>query len=292
MKRFVLVLLFCLCTFFAISQEYKPFDFENGEWYCEYFTKGGMFGGGHGAVYATDSVKFFCSGDTIINDTVYKKLYYMGYTSSQNVSKTYISGSYGAIRNDTAQKKVWFNAGNTSFFIYDFNVMNGDSICNPIDYSLPVTFNFCGKVLSIDSVNYCNTFYKRYNIENNQSIIEGIGSDKGLFPVKSSPWYSDLLCYNEKNNVDCKPCNMNFSNNIDQTLNGNIIYVNQSDNQLQVSSDYVMASVELVDISGRSIIKINRPKSKSTDIYVNQKGFYIIRVKIDGKIFSKKIIIN
>jgi hypothetical protein len=97
MKLLASLLLIILSSISAKSQEYIPFDFENGEWYCLYSTKGGMFGGEHGTYYATDSVKFFCSGDTIINDTSYHKLYYAGNTSSQIVPKTFISGYYGAI---------------------------------------------------------------------------------------------------------------------------------------------------------------------------------------------------
>lgn len=292
MKLLTFILLTLLSSIFLKGQEYIPFNFDDGEWYCRYFTKGGMFGGGHGINYATDSVKFFCSGDTIVNDTLYKRLYYMGYTSSEMVAKKYISGYYGAIRNDTLKKQVWFNNGYGSFLIYDFNIVNGDSMCNTSIYPLPATFYFCGKIESIYSLKYCNKYFRKYNLEYDQSIIEGIGSDKGLFPVKSAPWYSDLLCYMEKSNNDCEECNMNFTTGINYTLNDNIFNINQIDNNLQIYSDYIIESVELVDLSGRHILKADGLGCNSTNIYVTQKGIYIIKVKVDNKILSRKIVVK
>ena len=91
----------------ASSQNYVPFDFSSGEWFCSYFTKGGLFSQ-HGTYYASESLKFYCSGDTTINSIDFKKLYYKGTTYSQIMPLTVISGYMGAIRNDTTKKKVWF----------------------------------------------------------------------------------------------------------------------------------------------------------------------------------------
>lgn len=291
MKRFIYGILILSVSILAESQEYTPFDFDNGEWYCYFSTKGGLFGGGHDTYYATDSVKFFCSGDTLINDTLYKKLYYAGNTSSQIVPKTSVYGYYGAIRNDTANKQVWYYAGDHNFLIYDFNLINGDSLCNTTEGLLPVTFYFCGKVTSFDSVNYCNKYFRRYNI-GGQSIIEGIGSDKGLFPVLSSPWFSELICYSEKNDSECESCKINFTNSFDHIIKENTFNINQTNNQLHIFSDYIIESVELFDLSGRRIISNHHLKSNSTDIYIPQKGIYILSIKIDDKIVERKIIIQ
>lgn len=297
MKHFITFILTVMTIQFARSQEYKPFDFDNGEWYCRYVTKGGMFGGGHGIYYATDTVKFFCSGDTIINDTLYKKLFYEGYTSSQFVPRTYISGYYGAIRNDTLNKRVWLHDSfytftGSSYIIYDFNVFAEDSICNDVIYPLPITFYFCGIVESIDLVNYCDKYFKKYIIEDNQSIIEGIGSDKGLLPVKSDNWFSELLCYNERNSMDCESCDINTSNVINLISNESFVCFNQSDNNIYISSDYKIESIELIDLYGRYVIKNYILNSNSFDLCVNQKGVFILRVKFEKGIINKKIVIN
>ncbi|MBW6535822.1 MAG: T9SS type A sorting domain-containing protein [Mariniphaga sp.] len=297
MKNLITFILTLMTLQFVQSQEYKPFDLDNGEWYCRYVTKGGMFGGGHDTYYATDTVKFFCSGDTIINDTLYKKLYYEGYTSSQIVPRTYISGYLGAIRNDTVSKRVWlydsfYSLTSSSYIIYDFNLIQGDSICNDVLFPMPITFYFCGKVESIDSVNYCNKYFRRYNTESNQSIIEGIGSDKGLLPIGSGLWNSNLLCYREKNNSNCESCDIISTNIANLPINENTINVYQETNQLHISSEHLMESIDLVDLSGRYIIRLHSIKRNSTDLFIAQKGIYILRVKIDDKILSRKIILK
>ena len=85
MKRLVIIFGLTLIIVVTKSQEYTPFNFDNGEWVCEYDVKVGLFGGPY-CVYQVDSVKFFCNGDTIINDTSFKKLYYKGYTHNMHCS--------------------------------------------------------------------------------------------------------------------------------------------------------------------------------------------------------------
>ena len=70
-------------------QTYKPFNFDKGIWYCKYITKGGLFGVYHGPYYATDSVKYFCNGDTTINNVMFKKLYHSEPVPAELASKPF-----------------------------------------------------------------------------------------------------------------------------------------------------------------------------------------------------------
>jgi hypothetical protein len=288
MKLFASLLIIISGTIGALGQKYVPFNFDNGEWYCWYHSKGGMFGN-HGTYYATDSIRFFCSGDTIINDTVYNKLYYAGYTSSEIVTRTFIYGYYGGIRNDTINKQVWLNEGNHNFLMYDFNIMDGDSMCNTTPHPLPFNFYYCGKIESIDSVIYCNKYFRRYNLENDQQIIEGIGSSNGLF---SGGWMSKLICYKEKSNTDCESCKLNYTHIVEGTNDQNSIYINIINNSLQISSIKSIESVELADITGRYIRNIHNLNCNSTDLFIPQKGIYIVRVKTEDKIYVRKIVLE
>jgi hypothetical protein len=267
----------------AKSQKYVPFDFNKGEWYCRYETKGGMFGT-NGTRWAIDYVKFFCSGDTVIRDTVYNKLYHAG-TNSESGSRNYISGYYGGNRNDTIKRQVWFNNGYNSYLMYDFNISVGDSACNISALPLPIYFSFCGKIESIDSVNYCNKYYRRYNNENNQSIIEGIGSPEGLFQCGFNP---QLLCYKERDNNNCESCEFNFTE-VANINDENVIHINISDCNLYIFSEINMESVELIDIFGRCIINTYKLDRNSTNLNVPQKGIYILRIKTEHKIYIRKI---
>jgi hypothetical protein len=282
MKLFASLFIIIISTIVANSQKYVPFNFDQGEWYCTYYTKGGMFGT-NGTEWAIDSVKFYCSGDTVIKDTVYHKLYHSGTNTDYN-SRAYISGYYGAVRNDTIKKQVWFNDGFGSYLMYDFNLSVGDSACNITYPPLPIYFDFCGKIESIDSTNYCNKYFRKYNNENNQSIVEGIGSYEGLFQCGFMP---KLICYIEKDNNQCESCEFHITQ-VASVKDENIIQLNISDCNLHIVSKNNMESIELIDISGRSILNTNL-NSDSIEIYVPQKGTYIIKVKSENQIYVRKI---
>ena len=64
-----------IISYMSQGQSYTPFDFSNGQWVCGYDNKGGVFGS-YGSYYIKEDVKFYCKGDTMINDTLFHKLYY------------------------------------------------------------------------------------------------------------------------------------------------------------------------------------------------------------------------
>jgi hypothetical protein len=106
MKKLYFFISFILISSYGECQKYIPFDLVHGEWICGYFTKGGFFDS-YGNDYVREEVKYYCQGDTLINDTIYKKLFYIGYASPTMTPEKNISGYFGAIRNDTAKKQVW-----------------------------------------------------------------------------------------------------------------------------------------------------------------------------------------
>ena len=209
MKRLIIFKSLLLFSIASFSQSYQPFDFEKGMWYCRYVSKGGLFGADFERTkYVTDSVKFYCNGDTTINDFVYKKLYYSGFSSVHGLPQKPISGYYSAIRNDNINKKILYSpagydAANTGsgLILYDFNLTVGDSI--GYNYSTSKK----DIVTSIDTVVYCNRAHRRFNTESGWNrLIEGIGSVSGLFPHVSPTDYGTLLCYQEYGNNDCVDC--------------------------------------------------------------------------------------
>jgi hypothetical protein len=286
MKRFLLICGLTLIFIGAKSQNYTPFNFDSGVWVCRYDVKVSLFGGPY-CGEQIDSVMFYCNGDTVINDTVFKKLYYKGYTTCP--SRSYISGSYGAIRNDTITKKVWWNVGE-NYLIYDFDINVGDSVCSTTVF-LPISFDFCGIVLSIDSVMLCNRYFKRFNaidyMNNVHSIIEGIGSPNGLFTT--STWFSDLVCYSEANNNSCPLCEpfLAVQNN---SVNQTTVNVNQENDQVFVTSDEIISYLEIVDIAGKKVCSINNINDRKASAVIFQKGVFILKVGIGNKIIVKKIV--
>ncbi len=281
----IFILLFLHC---AKSQDYKPFNFDSGEWYCKYSTKGGMFGGAnHGTYYAIDSVKFFSNGDTLINDVTFKKLMYSGYTSSQIVERTYISGYYGAIRNDTLKKQVYFissdynlNYKGTGNLLYDFDLNIGDSL------QINCILDEKDKISLIDSIIYCNQYHKRYNTPSGYYIIEGIGSKNGLLPVNCLTNFGWLFCYKEENNELCAGCDFITSMDTYPT-NALCLYPNPTTGVVQIDSDLSIKYIDLYDITGTLI---ERFYYNHDILEIKKKGCYILQIHTDKAILTAKII--
>jgi hypothetical protein len=77
-------------------------------------------------------IEFF-GGDTIILTTHYKKIMASGYDSYPSLSQTccnYVNLYLGAMRQDTAHKKIYFCKATTTkdTLLYDFNLQVGDTI--------------------------------------------------------------------------------------------------------------------------------------------------------------------
>ncbi|WP_294669858.1 T9SS type A sorting domain-containing protein [uncultured Fluviicola sp.] len=288
MKKLLVIFLIFSTAQCLKAQQYQPFDLNSGIWYCFYSTKGGMFGGGTPVnYYASDSVKFYCDGDTIINAVAFKKLMYAGNTSSQVVPLTPISGYYGAIRNDVPNKKVYFvskgydsSYQGTGDLLYDFDLNIGDSIATH--------FISTDKepVSQIDSVLYCGAYHKRYSSPSGYFIIEGIGSQHGLIPVKFATNFGYTMCYEETGNQSCTNCNIALSLE-DNTLNRLAIFPNPTTGSIQIQSDLDILYLELYDADGSLVERINDSK---TGIDLKRSGVYLLKIHTDSGEFVRRLI--
>lgn len=272
----------------AVGQEYKPFNLDSGEWYCRYSTKGGMFGGPyHSNYYATDLIKFYCDGDTTINNLKFKKLMYRGYTRSQIVEQTYISGYYGAIRNDTVEKNVFFISTNYNSnyegngdLLYNYNLGIGDCLYDSCFSDRADTIS------QIDSVSYCNKYYKRYNTSSGDYIIEGIGSKYGLLPVNYLTASGGLLCYSENENKLCDDCG--YLTTIDSYPEINVkIFPNPVIDKVEIISDVNIHYIEVFNLNG---ILLDRYNSNFDCIEFRNEGNFMILIHTDIGIITKKLI--
>ncbi len=121
------------------------------------------------------------SGDTLINNTSYIKLYKTQY--DVNCSQFYEGPFFaGGLRNDTTARKVYFfNAFDSQeYLLYDFSLEVGDTV--------PQTYNNISYpnllVDSIDSVFIGDCYRKRFIYQEpfmgSIEVIEGIGAGSGL----------------------------------------------------------------------------------------------------------------
>jgi len=205
---FIVLVCFSQTVF---SQAYEPLVRENAHWVVVTLDYGNV-------MLYEDFREYHTSGDTIISDTMFKKVYryqlepdYFPNPPYHRISDPIL---YGAIREDTVERKVYgrrFNVpsyscfGGTGAMMFDYSVTTGDSI------------DLCAAVFGpfkIDTVIYEEVFgYTRKNFypqspyNYSSPLIEGIGSWHGLFEeigyaVKDSDVYV-LLCYTIGNASGC-----------------------------------------------------------------------------------------
>lgn len=274
---------------------YHPFPDSNAVWreenYC-WYNPNPLLGEYHSYV---DSL----GGDTLIGAIVYKKILQSGEQRYNSSAMQYYSNVYiGGIRQDTAQRKVFFiEPGKPDTLLYDFSLAVGDTIRSYIDYFNPYI------VSSIDSILIAGTFRKRFFISN-RVIIEGIGDTWGLlyrYTVGSCIQHgAQLACFTQNGQTIYHP-NASFNCSTPVVgINGTQqkfafeIFPNPSLGSFTLSTSGVISSIEILDVMGKSVLKqgIN-PPDIGLNLSAHPKGIYFLKA-IDerGNFGVKKILLQ
>lgn len=302
--KFKLTLLSILGLFAIIdiqSQTYVPFPIDSAAWKVNYNYQAD---GWHSI-----TSKFFLNGDTAINDISYSKLFYLD-DADNNIN----NGIYlGGIREDLT-KKVYFNGKlpdfylgqcevypvNTDILLYDFNVNIGDTLFKNRNTCEVATIN------SIDSVIHNDSYRKRYEIRvgstlNDYSIIEGIGSDKGLlYPLYYwFEWSWELLCFDD--NFLTATSNNCFLTGIKQVKNNDFyvkIYPNPITENTKITLPKSYESeiqIQILNLQGKTIYSSTIPVALNhyeinPEIFPGH-GLYLIKLQVERYSLTKKIIV-
>jgi hypothetical protein len=176
--------------------------------------------------FYTYTHRYTIDGDTTIGGLQYAKVYVKykyeeGSVSSQwcNESVNYYEHYFGALRESGKQVLLvlgWL-PDSTEYVVYDFNLSIGDTLPSP-DGDLNA--DPAGRIISaIDSIEILGSYRKRFVINSNKYIIEGIGASTGLFnPLVYFPseCYMAMHCYAEYETPDhfLQDCNLNL--NVDE----------------------------------------------------------------------------
>jgi hypothetical protein len=285
----------------AQTSVYHPFPDSNAVWIGQTFNATGFF-------FRTDW-NYYLNGDTVSNGNTYTKLYknYHRIQTDQFFSVVLydyglVTGEYaGSIRNDTAQRKVFYllidNSGEC--LLYNFGLQAGDSINTP---------QYCGMtsapnayLYSIDSINLGSNYRKKFNIHNDLPMvfyIEGMGSDHGLLEgMDRFEQWSTLLCFFQNDSLMYgSGCTF-----LSVEENNSSAVVNFSPNPFHNSCiltisglHFVTGTLNIYDIKGRSVRK-EEINSSSTLINRNSlaEGMYFYQVINDkGQVASGKFIID
>jgi hypothetical protein len=284
-------LLFCS---FAWTQEYTPFNFENGVWI---YTESGMDG--------TTYTQYFCKGDTMINEVKYYKLYKYGITyPSLGPVDTFPIRLHRCIRNNDTKQVVMINPNDLeNEILYDFNLKIGDTI----------KFNFTTAgynpiVKRVDSIFLCGKYHKEYITQHqllfssdSLTLIEGVGMNQCLFgaPVIKGIGVGEFNssgCYTEIGNNSDSECALLLNVKNNQNLKEEIkIFPNPSNSKLTINSPAIVRSLYISDMFGRMCYSDNRTNGRilKIDTMLFKAGYYLLHLEFrDNTITTKSFVVT
>jgi hypothetical protein len=250
-------------------------------------------------------------GDTLINDTLYHKMYLLKDTTlSDKNLKVYLGG----FRQEN--QKVWFKPeywNYPDFLLYDFTKQIGDTVW----YNASLTigsdeihhqFGNSNKFYIVANIiieSGIKHFYLYYDNHTRDEWRYGIGSIYGPFgPINAiilSGSKYQLACFKQndtvkyEDNLLCNKCFCNGHTGIDEENNYNWIKIfpNPTQNSLFIKIDkpYSNIKIEIIDSEGRIIYNKDSFESQ-IKIGDNFKGIYFIKLTIDNQLFIKKLILT
>jgi type IX secretion system substrate protein len=295
MKK-ILLLAATLITMTAKSQTsvYHPFPDSSALWNFQTSQMICNFGGTIDSYYSIT-----ISGDTLISGQVYHKLStpFVQSIITGNCTPYIFSGYDGAIRQDTASRKVFFvpPSNNVEQLLYDFNLQIGDTVKGFIEsFAFPPD-----TVQSIDSVLVGSDYRKRWNINAcyNIQLIEGIGSTFGL--IQLSPGCitdaSDftLTCFSQNGMTLYPDTTTNCVlitdvKNIYPEKYFQIVSPNPFTNELTVTTNSnELSQIILYDIASQKLLQQKFTNSISINTAQLSKGIYMYEVRNKNGVIKK-----
>lgn len=284
---------------FAQSNIYHSFPLDGGEWRADYFNSycGGI----------CEQRRYYTSGDTIIDSLNYKKLYG---DIVPEVGNSFYGQYFGGLREDTANKKIFFWAlfSPEEVVLFDYNLDSGDVAPGTYLHNESDTMI----VISVDSILIGNEFHKRFNLSTSNgypaSLIEGVGWSGGLILEEMSSLIGWEVIYNLKcfkvNNVleyedssyTYPPCDLpvGFEEGDDPEQNsvigpnpvlvGSYLYFNLK--------DYSNNKFRIFDIRGKKLVEI--PLSGNS-FYLSStifhEGVYLVELSNSSRHLLSKLMI-
>ena len=296
MKR-LLLLFATLSTLAAKAQTsvYHPFPDSSAIW--NFITINGMCGPWNGTISSYYSITI--SGDTIISSLNYHKLStpFVQSIISGNCTPYINSGYYGAIREDTSNRKVFYVPpfAISEQLLYDFTMQVGDTVKGFL-----ASFTFPpDTVQSIDSVLVGSDYRKRWILSSCYDIhlIEGIGSTYGLIQLSPGcitdlPGYT-LTCFTQ-NGMALYPDTVTNCTLITDVENMNsekysvTIYPNPFSDMLNLTIyNKEFSEIILYDIASRKLLQQKFVNSVSLNTEQLAKGIYLYEVRCENRLCKK-----
>jgi hypothetical protein len=294
MKKICLFLL----VLFSVSAFSQNFVKNNKQWNVHLEVMGATM------VYTYTEI-FMTSGDTVVNELVYNKLYY-----SIDSLSTFIYR--GALREE-GDRVFYLNADGEEGLLYDFGMEAGDT-CYVVAY---FDDNFDSLMVVVDSVDYTEVEgieRKRMWIHNeddainfNEYWIEGIGSINGplytfIHCYLVCPWWQLSCCYESGDQIfqhDFLDCYVNTVGigevkDSEAQIIPNPIKAGQN-LFIELQNNELISGIEFKDLTGKSVARENGTFNSEMNVLVPQlpKGVYMLLIHTNSsKVVTRKILIN
>ncbi len=295
MKKYIILLTFSILSMQVLTaQNYLPLAVEDAHWVIRYDKME--------SIQPVDDLwEYYCTGDTIIDDHSYKKVFIRDLVITQNGPPFEAEGPYqlyGLVRDDTANKKVYaikYNEfegcpENEEYLLYDFSLNIGDTLnlCIIPDWNeFVISDIYSQEVFDFNTRVFFNW----------DEIYEGIGSNYGLFEEMFAPYKktgSQRYVYHTFLDYYCResPCWLFVSTR--ENLESESIHIFPNP-----AVDFIYISIENDDISSISVFnnvdqEVIRKSGDLHKINVSQlkPGLYIIEITLNMKRIQKKIFIQ
>lgn len=257
-------------------------------------------------------LRYYIKGDTLINDTAYRKVFVYGFRGVDPVNwgcppyyvdtVSYSTNIY--IREDTISKKVYrYTFGEKDFVLFDFSLKEGDSIYNNQSQ---------GYTIFVDSINYLTTkdskIRKQFFISDTTipysfgAYTEGLGGSEGPFefPLEFSYDIGIATICLEINGVkiidgECYDFITAINSNL-LARNKIELYPNpvgNSDLNIEINaSNPEPLRIQIFDISGKKMVDFEKKEKEfKIDVSNYPAGCYFVKFSpLGGKATHKKFI--
>jgi hypothetical protein len=319
-------LLLIACLFLSLgikaqSNVYKPFPLVDGAtWKVNWYDLNCLIGNPP-MIQGDPDYQYVVQGDTTIQNQNYKLVQRGPFVPANHLCSPNIpyvdtyphtTGLYifGGLRQDTLAKKIYFYSFkvNAEYLLYDFAMQIGDTVKGffAMDTLLDgmgiSTTYWCGncRITSIDSVNLNGEYHKRLWVNlYHTAIIEGIGTDKGLFEplfafeadgrllctsIGNQTLYGDSLCYQ----MDLSPVNENTANL------GVSIFPNPASEEFTVKVDNPTAKlhIALYNLTGQQVGSYSSGGNQLTIPRNNlPNGVYVAQIEVGSSVVRRKILL-
>lgn len=312
MPRVVILCLFIWLDVIVIAQTYVPMPMQNCYWQITHGSYCSVASGTPPVSFSQEIYKVSPQNDTIIATKRYIKMYSQIVSSSINFNCSIsgiTSGYWGAVRQDTLGKKIYYVYPNQTIesLLYNFNYNKGDSVKTLLGSYLSPPYPLgVDRYRVVDSVFYqsysdgiCRKTFRMksymlnfgYTMTESSYFIEGIGNDAGLdqktksvsssipnVSITGEGWSSFLVINNATiSAVTTNTCQQDVGLKENTFLNRLKIFPNPAHDKISIQIDNYGTehiSVVIYDLLGNEILR-----SQSLIIRIEHftPGSYIIK---------------